>query len=95
MLKSAIASAIALSAIFASVPAAAEPFAFRYKPQELTASGGLELVLARLDQQATRYCQIDDSRGIHTVRAAKACKTEVLSEVSAKIQNVEFFATEK
>lgn len=85
-------AAVALAAFTASAPASAETFKFRYKPYELQTIGGRDAMMDRLDRLAGAYCRIDDGRGIHTRRAAKECKSEIVADVTAKIQNVGFAA---
>lgn len=85
-------AAVALAAFAASAPASAESFKFRYMPHELETAGGRDAMMDRLDRLAGNYCRIDDWRGIHTRRASKECKIEVVAEITAKIQNVEFAA---
>ena len=85
-------AAVALAAMVASAPASAEPFKFRYKTHELETVGGRESMMARLDRQAEKYCGVDASRGIFVRRAAKECRSEIVAEITAKIQNVEFAA---
>lgn len=85
-------AAVALAAFAASTPASAETFKFRYKPHELQTAGGRDAMADRLDRQAGNYCRVDDRRGIHTRRVSKECKTEIVAEITAKIQNVEFAA---
>ncbi len=85
-------AAVALAAIVASVPASAEPFKFRYKPHELETVGGREAMMERLDRLAGNYCGVDATRGIFVLRKAKECRSEIVSEISVKVQNVEFAA---
>lgn len=85
-------AAVALAAIFASAPASAEAFKFRYKPHELETVGGREAMMARLDRQAGSYCGVDATWGIFVRRKAKECRREIVAEISSKIQNAEFAA---
>jgi UrcA family protein len=92
MMTKTFVAAVALASIVASVPASAESFKFRYKPHELETAGGRESMMARLDRQADRYCGVDAPRGVFVWRAAKECRNDIVAEISAKIQNVEFAA---
>jgi UrcA family protein len=83
-------AAVALASFIASTPASAESYAFRYWPHELQTAGGRSVMMARLDSQVERFCEVNDSRGIHTVRAAKQCKEDVIAEILSKIDNVQF-----
>jgi UrcA family protein len=85
-------AAVALASIVASAPASAESFRFRYKPHELETAGGREAMMARLDRQAGNYCGVDATRGVFALRKAKECRNDIVAEITAKIQNVEFAA---
>ena len=89
MTRTAFAAAV-IATLAVAAPASAESYKFRYRAHELQTDGGRQAMMARLDSQVSRYCQVDDSRGIYTKRAAKACKEEVLGEIVSKIDNVQF-----
>lgn len=92
MMTKTLIAAVALASFAASAPASAESFKFRYKPHELETNGGRQAMFGRLDRQISSFCRVDESRGIFTVRASKTCKSEVLAEITGKIQNVDFAA---
>ncbi|MFN0024361.1 MAG: UrcA family protein [Parvularculaceae bacterium] len=83
-------AAVAIATVATAAPASAESYKFRYRAHELQTDGGRAALMARLDAQVGRYCAVDDARGLHTKRAANACKDEVKSEIVAKIKNAAF-----
>ncbi len=83
-------AAVAIATVATVAPASAETYKFRYRAHELQTDGGRAALMARLDGQVDRFCAVDDARGIHTKRAAKACKQEVKSEIVSKMQNAAF-----
>lgn len=90
MLTRTLIAAVALVSFAVAAPASAESYKFRYRPHELQTDGGRAAMMARLDSQVDRYCQVDDARGLHTKRAAAACKQDVIAEIVSKIDNVQF-----
>jgi UrcA family protein len=86
-------AALASAAVFASAPAFAKIFVFRFNAREIQMLDGRNDVLRRLDKETRSFCRQLVVRSYDTVHSAGKCRRELKAEILDEIGSADLVAS--